>query len=47
MIIEEFQSGLRDLEDITTKPTDDVLGRQQIIALNARLAVQRGFLDGR
>jgi hypothetical protein len=34
LIIEQFESGLGDLKNLTAEPPDNTLGRQQIVALN-------------
>jgi hypothetical protein len=37
MVIEEFECGLGNLENLSAEPPDDALGRQEIVSLDAVL----------
>jgi hypothetical protein len=45
MRIEEFERCLRDFENLTAEPSDDALGRQEIVALYAVLIGRKSNAD--
>jgi hypothetical protein len=45
MVIEEFQRGLGNLENLTAKAPDDAPGREQIVALYAVFIARKANAD--